>query len=195
MAETANTKIVTGLVRFSYLHVWEPSAIDEGDEKKYSASIIIPKSAPFIKDLEAKIEAATQVGIASKWGGKKPPKLKLPLRDGDIDRPEDPAYADCYFINATSKNKPGVLKRVGSENKDVVNEEELYSGCYGLATLNFYPFEFKGSKGVAAGLNSLFKIKDGEPLGGSRGNAHKDFAEVDVEQYLVESEEDLSYLD
>lgn len=44
MNENLNTKVITGKVRFSYLHVWEPAAISEGGEKKYSASLIIPKS-------------------------------------------------------------------------------------------------------------------------------------------------------
>ena len=39
----AATKVVTGKVRFSYAHVWEPASINGGDEK-YSVSILIPKS-------------------------------------------------------------------------------------------------------------------------------------------------------
>lgn len=39
-----NTKVVTGEVRLSYVHIFEPTAIDEGSEEKYSVSVIIPKS-------------------------------------------------------------------------------------------------------------------------------------------------------
>ena len=42
--EKRKTQVITGEVRFSYAHVWEPSSINGGDEK-YSVSIIIPKSA------------------------------------------------------------------------------------------------------------------------------------------------------
>ena len=37
------SKVVTGVVRLSYAHVWEPASINGGDEK-YSVSLIIPKS-------------------------------------------------------------------------------------------------------------------------------------------------------
>ena len=40
----ANTKVVTGLVRFSYVHIFEPSAMDDSSDEKYSVCIIIPKS-------------------------------------------------------------------------------------------------------------------------------------------------------
>ena len=39
--EKRKTQVITGEVRFSYAHVWEPSSINGGDEK-YSVSIIIP---------------------------------------------------------------------------------------------------------------------------------------------------------
>ena len=35
--------LVTGKVRLSYEHIWEPASINDSDEK-YSVSLIIPKS-------------------------------------------------------------------------------------------------------------------------------------------------------
>lgn len=40
--KTNNTKVVTGIVRLSYEHVWEPASIN-GSNPKYSVSLIIPK--------------------------------------------------------------------------------------------------------------------------------------------------------
>ena len=37
------TRIVTGEVRLSYAHVWEPNSI-QGGKPKYSVSLIIPKT-------------------------------------------------------------------------------------------------------------------------------------------------------
>ena len=100
--EKRKTQVITGEVRFSYAHVWEPSSINGGDEK-YSVSIIIPKSdTKTIKAINNAIEAAKQEGIA-KFGGKIPANLKLPLRDGDTDREDDENYANSYFVNATAK--------------------------------------------------------------------------------------------
>ena len=112
MAKQNNTKVVTGIVRLSYANVWEPKSINGGDPK-YSCSIIIPKSdIETVNAINAAIECAMKEGIG-KFGGKIPPKgaLKLPLRDGDIDRPDDPNYAGAYFVNANSNERPGVVDR------------------------------------------------------------------------------------
>jgi len=176
--EVQLTKVVTGKVRFSYLHVWEAVAIDEGGEKKYSVSLIIPKSDTVtIGAVNKAIKAAVEAGKA-KWGGKVPAKLKLPLRDGDIERPEDESYAGCYFLNANCKTKPGLVDK---DCNPILDQDELYSGCYGRASIAFYGFDTKGNKGIACGLNNLQKLRDGEPLGG-RSTAESDFAAVPVEE-------------
>lgn len=158
------TKVVTGLVRLSYLHIWQPKAITEGQDPKYSASIIIPKSdKKTLKKIKAAIEHAKEQGKNNKFGGKIPAGLKTPLRDGDEERPEDEAYENSYFINANSKTAPGVVDL--NLNK-IMDQEEVYSGCYGRASVNFYPFNTNGNKGIACGLGNIMKVKDGEPLGG-----------------------------
>lgn len=175
------SKVMTGLVRFSYCNIAEAKSIN-GSAPKYSVSLIIPKSdKETIKKIEAAIEQAIQDGIG-KFGGKIPPRgvLKLPLRDGDTER-DDEAYKDCYFINANSKNKPGTVDR----NVDPIDAEEIYSGCYGRATLNFYAFNTNGNKGIAAGLGNLQKIRDGEPLGG-KTRAEDEFTKFEAEEdFLV----------
>ena len=173
--EVQQTKVVTGKVRFSYLHAWEPSAVEEGQEKKYSVSLIIPKSdKDTINKIKKAIEAAKEAGKA-KFGGKIPANLKLPLRDGDIDRPEDENYEDCYFINANCKTKPGLVDK---NVNPIMDQDELYSGCYGRASITFYAFNTSGNKGIACGLNNLQKLEDGEPLGG-RSSAESDFGKAE----------------
>jgi len=169
------TKVITGLVRFSYLHVWEPAAVQEGQDKKYSASLIIPKSdKATLAKIRAAIDAAKEAG-KTKFGGKIPAVLKTPLRDGDVERPEDDAYAGAWFINASAKTKPGL---VDASVQPILDQSELYSGCYGKASITFYAFNTSGNKGIAAGLNHLMKVKDGESLGG-RSTAESDFGAED----------------
>ena len=79
------------------------------------------------------MEAAKQESL-SKWGGKIPPNLKLPLRDGDIDRPEDEAYKGCYFFNANSRQAPQVVDK---QVQPILDQTEVYSGCYGRISVNF----------------------------------------------------------
>lgn len=180
MSTTQNpvsTKTVIGPVRFSYAHVWEPTAMQEGDQKKFSVALLIPKSdKALVAKIQAAIDAATEQGKTNKWGGKIPPKFQTPLRDGDAERPDDEIYANHFFINAKSGTRPGI---VDVARNPIVNRDEFYSGCYGFASVNFFPFDNK-SKGVAAGLNNLMKTKDGEALGG-RDSAENDFAEIEVE--------------
>lgn len=178
--EVQLTKVVTGKVRFSYLHVWEPTSIEEGQEKKYSVSLIIPKSdKATIAKLNKAIEAAKEAGKA-KLGGKIPANLKTPLRDGDIERPEDEAYAGSLFLNANCKTKPGVVDK---NLNPIMSQDELYSGCFGRASVTFYAFNTSGNKGIACGLNNLMKLEDGENLGG-RSTAESDFAEFAEDDML-----------
>jgi hypothetical protein len=179
--EAIKTKVITGKVRFSYLHIWEPVAIEEGQDKKYSVSLIIPKSdKKTISEIKAAVEAAKESGKV-KFGGKIPPNLKLPLRDGDVERPEDEAYANAYFLNANCKTKPSVVDK---DVKPILNQDDVYSGCYGRASITFYPFNTSGNKGIACGLNHIMKTEDGESLGG-RDSAENDFGSTSEDDDLM----------
>lgn len=195
MNENVTTKVKIGEVRFSYVHIFTPEAAAEGGDKKYSVSLIIPKSnKKLIADIKTAIEAATQAGIASRFDGKRPVNLRSPLRDGDLERADDEAYAGAYFINVSSKTKPGIVKRmkVNGENRlvEVTNEDDIYSGCYGFASVNFFAYNNKGNRGIGAGLNNILKTRDGEYLGG-RSSAESDFGNGAVDLDAYENFEDL----
>lgn len=180
MEKKNNTKVVTGTVRLSYEHVWEPSSINGGEEK-YSASLIIPKSdKATVNAIQKAVDAAIEEGLA-KFGGKKPNKaaIKLPLRDGDVER-EDEAYQNSFFVNANSRTAPQIVDR---SVQPILDRNEVYSGCYIRASISFYAFNSNGNKGIACGLNNIQKIRDGEPLGG-RTNAADDFTTVEDEDFL-----------
>lgn len=173
-AKRTGTKVTTGKVRLSYAHLFEPHAI-EGNDPKYSVSVLIPKTdIETLKAIKEAVAEAKELG-KGKFGGKVPANLKTPLRDGDEERPDDEAYVGCYFLNASSKNKPGV---VDLSVQPVLDATEVYSGCYGRLTLNFYAYSASGNKGVAAGLGNVQKLADGGPLGGFT-RAEDDFDSVD----------------
>ena len=175
---TNTTKVIVPC-RFSYLHCWQPDSVNGGDPK-YSVSAIIPKSdTKTINAIKAAIEQAKKDSV-SKWGGKVPANLKLPLRDGDIDRPDDEAYAGCYFFNANSRQAPQV---VDAKVQPILDQSEVYSGCYGKISVTFYGYNANGNRGIAAGLGNIQKLKDGESLGG-RSNAADDFQTEDDEDFL-----------
>lgn len=181
MAKYVNpTKVITGPeTRWSYANVWQPKAID-GGAPKYSVSLIIPKyDTKTIEKVRAAIQAAYEEGQSKlKGNGKTVPQLKAlktPLRDGDLERPDDEAYANSYFINANSAPAPGI---VDANCQPIIDTSEVYSGVYGRASINFYAFNSNGNKGIACGLNNLQKIRDGESLGG-KSRAEDDFADLD----------------
>jgi hypothetical protein len=186
MSTQTSTKVITGKdTRWSYLAVWEPKSIN-GSTPKYSVSLIIPKSdKATVQKIRSAIEAAYVEGEAKlKGNGKSVPalaSLRSPLRDGDIDRPDDAAYANAFFVNANSASAPGI---VDEDRLPVLNRSEVYSGVYGRASITFYAYNSNGNRGIACGLQNLQLIRSGEPLGG-RSSAESDFATDDEEDYLA----------
>ena len=109
--------------------------------------------------------------------------MKLPLRDGDIERPDDPAYADAYFVNANSREKPGVVDR---RRIPITDPLMVYSGCYVRASITFYPFKHQRPARSCLRLADLQFWCDGEPLNG-RVRAEDEFDaldDVDDEDFL-----------
>jgi hypothetical protein len=190
MSKNTNTninpcKVITGIVRLSYLNCWQAKSVN-GGTAKYSTSIIIPRSdEKTLGKIRTAIEAAYHEGEAKlKGSGKTVPalsSLKTPLRDGDVDRPDDEAYADAYFVNANSNTAPGV---VGLDLEPIFETSEMYSGVYARASIVFYAFNSNGNRGIACGLQNLQKIRDGEPLGG-KSRAEDDFATEVEEDFLA----------
>lgn len=177
MATESNpTKVVTGIVRLSYAHVFEPWSGQQGQEPKYSACLLIPKSdKKTISKIKAAIEAAKERDKA-KWNGKVPTGLKISLRDGDEELEsgarEGEEYAGHYFMNVSSKQRPGV---VDADVVEILDPNEVYSGCYVRASINAFGYNANGNRGISFGLNHIQKISDGEPLGGGRTKAEDDF--------------------
>ena len=181
MAKRVNPlKVITGKdTRWSYCNVWEPKAIN-GGTPKYSVSLLIPKTdTQTIQRIRDAIQAAYLEGESKLKGSSRsvPPlsQIKTPLRDGDLERPDDPTYAGCFFINANATTAPGI---VDAACQPILTRSEVYSGVYGRASISFYAFNSNGNRGIACGLNNLQKIRDGEPLGG-RASAESDFADDD----------------
>lgn len=184
---TIPTKVITGVnTRWSYANVWDPKSIN-GGAPKYSVSLIIPKSdTATVAKIKAAIQAAYEEGQSKlKGNGKSVPALsaiKTPLRDGDLERPDDEAYKNAYFINANSATAPGI---VDADRQPILERSEVYSGVYGRASINLYAFNSNGNKGIVCGLNNLQKIRDGEPLGG-KSRAEDDFATADDEDDFLD---------
>ena len=146
--------------RLSYANIWEPKSIN-GSDPKYSCSLLDKKT---LAALAAVIEAVkADPKSITRWGGKLPLKLKTPLRDGDEEK-DDEIYAGQMFLNATSKNAPRV---VDQQLNDIMDKDEVYSGCYAKVKIALFAFAASGNRGIGAGIEVIQKVCDGERLGGS----------------------------
>ncbi|GAA4827823.1 DUF2815 family protein [Paenibacillus vulneris] len=192
--DNQSTKLVTGKARLSYAKVWEAEEDDFGN-LWYSTAILIPKDdKATLTKYKAIIEVLKEQAKA-KYGGKLPKDFHTPLRDGDEEVEEKgEAYAGHYFFNAKSKNRPGIAKPIGKVDgktkfAEITDTTEVYSGCYAKVSVNFYLFDTKGNKGIAAGLNNIVKVQDGDFLGG-RSSVSDDFADEDFDTDLDGDDEE-----
>jgi hypothetical protein len=173
------TKVVTGRVRLSYVHVFEPWAAKPDQEAKYSCVLMIPKSdKATLAKIRAAIDAAAEAGKA-KFGGKVPPNLKTTLHDADeeADLENNPEFAGHYTMSVSSKTRPGI---VDADVNPILDSTEVYSGCFARVSINAFAYSNSGNKGVSFGLNHIQKIADGDFLGG-RSRAEDDFEPLAAE--------------
>lgn len=170
--ETNLTSVTTGEVRLSYVHLFKPYASMQGQEERYSCTILVPKTdTSTMARINAAIEAAKQKGISDKWNGQCPPIVPTPVYDGDGVRPSDgmPFGPECkgnwvFTASAKTDYPPEV---VDAQGNPIINQSEIYSGIYAYVHVTFYPYSFGSKKGIGCGLGPVMKRRDGEPLGGS----------------------------
>lgn len=179
----SKTKVITGKVRLSYCHIFEPFSNDDDVPPKYSTTILIPKSdKKTYEALRAAQQAALENGKDSRFGGKIPRNWTDTIHDGDeeADLDRNPEYAGHWFMSVSSKTRPGI---VDQNVQPIMDSTELYSGAYARVSINAFPFNTQGNKGVSFGLNHVQKIADGDFLGG-RSNAEDEFDEIDEDDLI-----------
>ncbi|MDO5027557.1 MAG: DUF2815 family protein [Tissierellia bacterium] len=178
-----STNVTTGEVRLSYVNLFQPRAAQTGQEEKYSVTILLPKSDVQTKQrIDAAIEAAKQKGAADKWGGTIPPVVHTVIHDGDGVKPSDgtPFGQECkgHWVFTASSKKDYPPEVVDQQLNPIINQSEIYSGCYARVNINFFPYKFGNNKGVGCGLGPVQKLRDGEPLGGTTTKANDVFGAI-----------------
>lgn len=162
-----STKVVTGRVRFSYCNIFEAKASGDNEELKYSVMLLIPKSDTVtLNKIKEAINEAREAFCKKNGASALPPNPINPLHDGDGTKPNSgepygPECKGCYVMNVSSKQKPVIVDAFRNE---ITDPGEVYSGCYGRASINFYGYSNK-KKGIGAGLLSIQKLSDGEAFG------------------------------
>ena len=130
-----NTKVVTGKVRLSYCHLFEPYANLDGQTAKYSTVILVPKSdTKTVKAIQAAQKVALENGKATKFNGSIPKNWKNTFRDGD-DEDED---ADERVVVADAHGPEASRLRMTFFNAYAADRElkkdamAMFSGIYNV---------------------------------------------------------------
>jgi hypothetical protein len=189
MAKGSGNRIILKNVRISYANLFEPRPVGEGDnaKMKYSTAVIVPYDHPQAESLKKKIDALGTSKFGDGWGAVK--RKRNPLRDpwkeyekarkeaeDEGDDPDeipapDESTRNCYVINCSSERKPQIVDR---QLQPILDESEIYSGCYVNISVGGYAYDKEGNKGVGWGLNNVQLVKQGERLGGAP-NAEEEF--------------------
>lgn len=177
-------KIMLRNVRLSYEHIFKPTAFDDSQDAKYSATFIIPKDHPDLPAVKRAYFEAGKEAFASDFVGNAWPRgFTCSLKDADVEvnslgevlAEKNPAYKGCYILEANSTRRPVVFDR----RKAAVAEEDgiIYAGCYVNASLAAAGYTYgKVKRGVKCYLNGVQFVKDGERFG---ADASDDFDALD----------------
>ena len=162
-----STKVVTGKIRFSFVNIWEPKEPQGGGDPKYSVTLLIPKAdTQTLGKIKAAMAEARENFCSRNGANALPAKPVHTLHDGDGMRDNGEAFGpECkghYVITVGSKQKPVIVDNTGNP---ITDPGEVYSGCYGRASINFYGYSRSGKKGISAGLLAVQKLHDGQPFG------------------------------
>lgn len=168
-------------VIFSYPHVFEPWAKEEGDSLRFSLTGLMPKdthkAAKALLDEEIdKIlkEKKAKVGADKKF-----------LRDGDNAGKEECEDRWVVAASETPDNPPSVR---GPDTKPTTNKKLFYGGAIGSMLIKPWWQDNKHGKRVNASFIACQFIKDGPRFGSGNGAISED--EIDDTFDAHECDED-----
>lgn len=170
-----------GKEKFSLTAIWHPDTFGPKDKERWKAIL-------------AALDTECQHRFKMKYDPAKlaEAEVKTGIRSGRAKAAKGLAgFTDTSrFASLTSNYAPGIVALDKSEiSLEEGNADEIYPGVVCRATITIYSYDNKG-KGLALGLQSLQKIKDGTKL--VSRDAANDFGDGDLdEQWLDQAEEAL----
>lgn len=194
MNKVKGVKVVTPVFRANWINVFKPrESMEAGKKPQYSVTCLFKKG----ENLDVLKEAANKA-IIEAWGADKtkwPKEMKLPFKDQGValkTRDDGTEYLPngyekgAVYFEAKTVNKPGV---VDANAQPILDETELYSGCYMRASVVFKAYDYLGKKGITVYLQNLQKVKDGESLAG-KTRAEDEFSAI-KDDFMAEGGDDL----
>jgi len=162
-------------------HLHTAGAITAGDEPKFSATFLIPKSdAEQVQRISETIKAEA----AEKWRDKADGILKalaadnkICLRNGE-GKSQYEGFSDCFYIAANGKVKPLILD-VDKTPLDA-SSGKPYAGCYVDAVIEIWAQDNQYGKRINARLQGVRFVEDGDSFTGAGSARADDFDDIAV---------------
>lgn len=180
-------KVLTPKFRVNWPHLFEPNEyiLQTNNKIQYGITMLFEKGQDLSALKKAYTEAGTNLfGDQSKW-----PEFRYPTfkdqGDKEVSREDGTTYTPNGYVKgaalleAKSKDKPGV---VNQKNQEIIDPNEVYSGCYARAVVTFKAYDFQGNKGITCYLQHIQKMADGESLAG-RTKPEDEFGVIEEEVF------------
>jgi hypothetical protein len=190
--QAAKTALVVGPCIISFPNLFVPKAVMGQGEPTYGCTLLFdPKiNADDLRRIQAACEAAADKvwpprGGDDDWRPKRGLKddaiFHWPLTDGNR-KSERAGYAGKIYINARTKQRPGVVDQALQR---ILDDTLIYPGAFVNASISFFAYS-RPRMGVGCGLNNIQFVRDGTRLGG-RTAPEDDFTPIAVEREVADA--------
>lgn len=187
-----NGLYLTCPVRLAFPNLFKPSAgnADSGQQKvaTYNTTLLFPLCATDM--VWQTLWAVAHAELCKEFPEYVRPDntlvdgLHVPFHDQEMKAMKYAGYTPgAIYIAVSSQFQPAI---VDDKLNRIVDESQIYAGCWAIVALNCYTYggprsKNKLKKGVAFGLQTVMKIADDEKLGGGGADPSKTFAGVQVD--------------
>lgn len=178
-------EIVLRNVRISYPHIFVPKAAQGSDKLKYSASFLFPKDDPKAMEQVTAIKAVIAKILKDENEGKAIKAANICLKDGDVEKPDDEGYANCWYLSSSSDRAPDVRDRVKDAKGSwvvlgVKDKDRIPGGFYVNAVVRLWWQDNDYGKRVNGSLEVVQYNREGERFGAEPTNADDTFTDDDL---------------
>lgn len=173
--------VITPYFRLGFQALFKPSKAKTApatQEPKYSVTAFFPPTA----DLGA-MKALANAAVAEKWpdAASRPKVLRSPFRKSDEVENWPEAIPTDWIMMTFSAKQDRRPQLVDAQRQDIIDEEDVYKGCWMRAQVRAYAYDNAGNRGVSFGLNMAQKVKEDTPIGATRQKASEVFDAVPTE--------------
>lgn len=168
-------------VRLAFPSLWKATAPASGGEPAFSASFILPKDHPQVKEINAALRAVA----TDKWNEKGAAVLKALqaadktcLHSGD-SKPDYDGFEGNLYVSARSKVRPSTFD--GLRNEVAEADGVIYAGCYVNASLELWAMDNSYGKRINAQLRGVQFLRKGDAFTAGGAADSDEFDELGVE--------------